>query len=534
MRMRLDAGAFSQQKRALLEKLLREKGIGAGAATRIPRRGSDEPAPLTHLQEGLWFLDQLEPGTATYNIPGATRIEGPLDAAAMERALREIVDRHEALRTVYREVGGEARQVVQPADGFELERRDLEPLPPEEREAEALRLAHEEARRPFDLAAGPVFRVQLLRLSPGEHVLVFCIHHIAADGWSFRVFTRELTELYQAFAAGRASPLAELPIQFADFAAWQRAQLVGDPLKRLLDFWRGYLDGAPKLELPRDRPRPPARREGGARGAHHPFALTAELSDRLRALGREVGSTPFVTLLSAFEVLLHTYSGQEDVVLGSPVACRNRTELEDLIGYFVNVLPFRTDLSGNPSFRELMGRVDVSVEQVHRHQDIPFGKLVEELKPPREAGVNPVYQVEFTLLTYEHAPAVYNYGFRSAVDVSLELGDLRLSPMDVESGVSKFDLVILLWDVASGIRGTFEYDRDLFDPATIERMAQRFEQLLARLVERPDERLADLRRSFGRPAPRARAGRASGPRRARRRAVGPLEGRPEGEGRRDG
>lgn len=516
MKIRNDAGGFSNEKRALLERMLAAKGLRRGAADRIPTRDSDEPAPLTHLQEGLWFLDRLDPGQATYNIPGATRIEGPLDVDALCRVLAEIVERHEVLRTVFPEFGGEPVQIVRPSD-FELVVRDLGQLPAAERESEALRLATDEARRPFDLCAGPVFRAELLRLSDVEHVLIFCIHHIVADGWSFRVFTNELTALYEAFSNGAPSPLAPLPIQFSDFAAWQREHLAGDELKRLLDFWERHLDGVPKLSLPHDHARP---RTSTMLGAHHSFALTAELSDRLRGLGRESGSTPFVTLLAAFETLLHTYSGQEDVVVGSPVACRSRSELEELIGYFVNVLPFRTDLSGNPTFRELMGRVDVAVEDVHRHQEIPFGKLVEELKPAREPGANPVYQVEFTLLTYEHAPAVYNYGFRSAVDVSLDLAGLRLSPMDVESGVSKFDLVILLWDVPGGIRGTFEYDAELFEAATIERMAARFLALLQYLVDHGDERLADLRARFGEAEKKPADGpRRMGPRRARRRAV---------------
>lgn len=531
MEIRRDTGAFSPEKRALLERMLRAKGIKGGAGATIPRRAGTEPAPLTHLQEGLWFLDRFDPGKATYNIPCATRIEGALDADALERALAVIVSRHEALRTAFPERDGRPVQLVQSGEGFELPRRDLGKLPEEEREREALRLATAEARRPFDLSAGPVFRAELLRKSEREHVLLFCIHHIVADGWSFRVFTHELTELYEAFVEGQESSLAALPIQFADFAVWQRGFLQGPELERLLGFWSKYLDGVATLELPTDRPRAQAPEAGGQ---HHSFALTAELSDRVRGLGREAGATPFVTLLAAFKSMFHTYSGQEDVVVGSPVACRTKTELEDLIGYFVNVLPFRTDLSGNPTFRELMGRVDASVEDVHAHQEIPFGKLVEELKPPREGRANPVYQVEFTLLNYEHAPAVYNYGFRSAVEVSLEIaGGLKLSPMEVESGVSKFDLVVLLWDVPSGISGTFEYDADLFDAATVAELASRFQGVLEHLVEHPEERLDGLRARFGASAAKTNQGpaagkrRSIGPGRARRRRVA-SEGNKEG------
>jgi hypothetical protein len=530
MELRLETGGFSPEKRALLDRLLREKGIQRGSDGAIPRRRSSEPAPLTHLQEGLWFLDRFDPGQATYNIPCATRLAGPLDARALERALAEIASRHEALRTVYPERGGRPVQVVLPAGSWSLAIRDLSGLGAAEREREVLRLATAEAARPFDLERGPLFRAELLRLSEREHVLLFCIHHIAADGWSFRVFTRELAELYAAFRAGRPSPLAPLPLQFGDYAAWQRALLEGPELERLLGFWRSYLAGVAALELPADRPRP-AR--PGARGRHHSFALPAELSERVRALGRAEGCTPFVTLLAVFKALLHAHSGQTDVVIGSPVACRSRSELEELIGYFVNVLPFRTDLGGDPTLRELIRRVDASVAQVHAHQELPFAKLVEELRPARQPGANPIYQVEFTLLSYEHAPAVYNYGFRSAVKVAHELaGGLELSPLEVESGVAKFDLVVLLWDVPAGISGTFEYDADRFDEATVVELARRYQRLLEIYVQRPELSLSGARAGLGLPAgsraePAARPARSAvAPAQARRRRVageGPSE-----------
>jgi len=484
----MDASAFSPERRRLLEELLRKKGIQRKAPDAIPPRVGDEPVRLSHLQEGLWFLDQLDPGQATYNIPCATRMRGRLDVAALEQTLNEILRRHEALRTRFPEKDGLPVQVVEPSARLELAVENLESLAAEEREAEALRLATEEAMSPFDLENGPVVRAKLLRLGPLEHVLVINFHHIVSDGWSMGVFTRELVALYEAFSKGEPSPLSEPPIQFPDFAAWQREWLKGENLERLLGFWRERLKDLELLELPLDLARP--ERPSG-RGAHHTFAVSTDLSDRLRALARQAEVTPFVALLSAFDVLLHSYSGQDDVVVGSPVACRTRSELEGLIGYFVNVLPFRVDLTGNPSFRELMERVDGTVEAVHANQDLPFGKLVEELQPPRRGG-NPVYQVEFTLLSPEHAPAVYGYGFRSAVDEVMQLGDLTLSPLTVESGVSKFDLVVLLWDAPVGIQGTFEYDADLFEPTTIRRMAERFQDLLAAVCEQPDERVGAL------------------------------------------
>lgn len=497
----VDPSQFSPEKRKLFEQLLRKRGIArtAGAAG-IPQRDPTGPARLSYLQEGLWFLDALDPGKATYNIPCATRIRGALDVGALERALGEMLARHESLRTTFPEQGGVPVQVVQPAAAFKLEVEDLTGLDAAAREERALARATDEAHTPFDLHAGPVFRAALLKLGAQEHVLVFGLHHIVSDGWSMGVITRELTSLYEAFAAGRPSPLAELPIQFSDFAVWQREWLQGERLDKLLAFWRQALDGVEDIQLPWDRPRSAKASEAGA---HHTFNFSPELSERLRALSREAEVTAFVVLLAGFEACLHTYSGQTDLVVGSPVACRNKSELEGLIGYFVNVLPFRTDLGGNPSFRELLDRVNMSVEDVHAHQDVPFGKLVEELKPRRTPGANPVYQVELTLLTQEHAPAIYGYGFRSAVEESLEIAGLRFSPLRVESGVSKFDIVVLGWDVPSGICGTFEYNADLFDAATIEALADRFVAVCERLVRAPDTRLASLTEQFPRHVPAA-------------------------------
>jgi len=501
MKPGMDLSGFSPEKRRLLEQLMRKKGVARRAGgTGIPRRDPTQPARLSYLQEGLWFLDALDPGKATYNIPCATRMRGALDVPALERALGEMIARHESLRTVFPARDGVPVQVVQEPVPFELDVEDLAQLDAAAREERALERATEEAHTPFDLTHGPIFRAALLKLGPQEHVLVFGLHHIVSDGWSMGVITRELTGLYEAFAAGQESPLAPLPIQFSDFAVWQRDWLQGERLEKLLAFWRKRLDGVADIALPWDRPRSGA---ASAEGRHHTFTFSKELSDRLRALGREAEVTAFVVLLAGFEACLHTYSGQEDIVIGSPVACRNKSELESLIGYFVNVLPFRTDLGGNPTFRELLDRVNVSVEEVHAHQDVPFGKLVEELRPRRTAGANPVYQVELTLLTQEHAPAIYGYGFRSAVEESLEIGGLRFSPLRVESGVSKFDIVVLAWDVPGGICGTFEYNADLFDAQTIQRLAERLTAVIELLVDAPETRLASLCEGFPRHTPLA-------------------------------
>ena len=493
--MNLDPGAFSEKKRRLLERLLKEKGVQRDPDASITPRADREKARQSFLQEGLWFLDRLDPGKATYNIPCAARLRGKLDTEALAHTFGALLERHEILRTRFPEIGGVPHQVVDPPRGFELPTRDLSGMPASEREAEALRIATEEARNPFDLTRGPVFRALLLKLGELEHVLVISIHHIVSDGWSMGVFTRDLIGLYEAFVQdpSRTAPLKPLAIQFADYAEWQRRWLTGARYERLFSFWKSRLDGCEQLVLPIDRPR--SAGSSGA-GAHHTFRITPELTERWRAFSKDAGATPFVALLAAFEVLLHTYSGQEDMVIGSPVANRNKSELEPLIGYFVNVLPFRTDLSGNPTFRELIERVRESVDSVHAHQEMPFSKLVEDLKPPRSPGANPIYQVEFTLLAPEHAPPVFGYGFRSPVQETHRMAGVTLHPMEVESGVSKFDLVVLLWDAPVGICGTFEYNPDLFDAATIEALAARFDTLVQRLIAAPDSRLATWRAEF--------------------------------------
>ncbi|HYH79110.1 MAG TPA: amino acid adenylation domain-containing protein, partial [Longimicrobium sp.] len=345
--------------------------------------------PLSFAQERLWFLDRLEPGSTTYNIPAAWRLGGALDAAALERALGEIVRRHEALRTVFAEVDGSPVQVIAPFGGFALPVEDLSG--DSDREAALGRRAGEEARRAFDLSAGPLFRAALLRLGDEDHVLLLSMHHIVTDGWSMGVLFRELSALYAAYREGGESPLADLAVQYADHAVWQREQLEGEVLDRQLSYWRERLAGAPELlELPADRPRPPVQTY---RGASVPVQLSPELLERLQALGRSEGATLYMTLLGAFQVLLSKYSGSEDVVVGSPIAGRTRGEVEELIGLFLNTLVLRTDLSGDPSFRELLGRVREATLGAYEHQEVPFEKLVAELQPERSLSHSPLFQV---------------------------------------------------------------------------------------------------------------------------------------------
>ncbi|MCA1603334.1 MAG: condensation domain-containing protein, partial [Acidobacteria bacterium] len=387
--------------------------------------------------------------------------------------------RHESLRTSFTVVDGSPVQVIAPTLSVELPVIDLSGLPEAEREAEARRLTTAEAQRPFDLARGPVFRVSLLRLNDEQHVLLITMHHIVSDGWSIGVFMRELTALYEAFSQGQPSLLGELPIQYADYAIWQREWLAGEQLERQLSYWRKQLGSSlPELELPTDRPRPAVQ---SYRGATQRATLSKELTKQLRALSQREGVTLFMTLLAAFQTLLMRYSGQEDIVIGSPIANRNRIETEGLIGFFVNTLVLRTELSGNPTFRELVGRVKEVTLGAYAHQDLPFEKVVEELHPERTLSQNPLFQVVFQLM---NAP-------RS----SLKLSGLTLgSQGGTESGTAKFDLSLFVYERAEGegLPCLLEYSTDLFNASTIERMLGHFQVLLEGIVANPNQRLCEL------------------------------------------
>jgi amino acid adenylation domain-containing protein len=432
---------------------------------------------LSFAQERLWFLDQLRPGDISYNLPFALRLRGALDVGALERSLGEIVRRHDALRTVFREQGGTPRQVVAPFGGFRLTRKDLSPLPAHAREAEVQReLVAEATARPFDLSTGPLFRVSLLRLGAQEHVLILSQHHIVSDGWSMGVLYRELSALYEAYREGRESPLPELGVQYADYAVWQREQVEGEVLERQLAYWRERLAGAPELlELPTDRPRPPVQTY---RGATVPVAFSPELLERLQALGRSEGATLYMTLLGAFQVLLSRYSGSEDIVVGSPIAGRTRREVEELIGFFINTLVLRTDLGGDPSFREVLGRVREATLGAYAHQEVPFERLVAELQPERSLSHTPLFQVILTLQTAG-----------GGIDA---LPGLEVSPVEAERVSAKFDLSLELTPTARGLRGGLTYPTDLFERGTVERMLGHLEQVLEQVAADADVRLSEL------------------------------------------
>ncbi|HEX8559851.1 MAG TPA: amino acid adenylation domain-containing protein, partial [Pyrinomonadaceae bacterium] len=419
--------------------------------------------PLSFAQQRLWFLHQLEPAGAAYNMPVAFRLSGRLDVSALERALNEMVSRHEILRTTFDVLDEQPVQLVSAAaQTLTPALMDLSALPATEREAEAARLAEEEVGRPFDLGAGPLLRALLLRLGAEEHVLLLTAHHIISDGWSQGVLIGELGVLYEAFAAGRESPLPPLPIQYADFAEWQRGWLQGEELERQLAYWRGRLAGAPpSLELPTDRARPPAQSFNGARES---FALSRELSSRLAELSLREDATLYMTLLAAFKVLLSRCAGQSDIVVGTPVANRGREELEGLVGFFVNTLALRTDLSGDPTFLELLGRVREVCLGAYAHQDAPFEMLVEELRPVRDASRNPLFQVMFAL--------------QNTPEPAFGQSELVASPFEVKTGRAQFDLTLDAAEADGQIQCSLVYNTDLFDARTVRLMAERFRVLL--------------------------------------------------------
>ena len=426
--------------------------------------------PTSFAQRRLWFLDQFEPGSPYYNIPSAVRLRGKLNVRALERSVDAIVERHESLRTTFAMVDGEPVQVISPRSNVKLAVADLRDIPEDLREKEALELANREARRPFNLATGPLFRVTLLILDEEDTVLLLTMHHIVSDGWSMGVLIEEISTLYDAFSKGKPSPLPELPIQYADFAEWQREWLSGAVLEEQLSYWKEKLgDIPPVLELPTDRPRPAVQT---SRGSEESIVLPRDLTDRLKALGKEEGATLFMTLLAAFKVLLYRYTGQEDISVGTPIANRNRGELERLIGFFVNTLVLRTDLSGEPSFRELLRRVREVALGAYAHQDLPFEMLVEALSPERDMSHNPLFQVMFIL---QNAPVK-----------AKALHDVTLERLEVKTTTSTFDLTMAVAESVSGLSVSVEYNTDIFDAATIRRFLRHYWRLLEEVVADPE------------------------------------------------
>ncbi len=389
--------------------------------------------PTSFAQQRLWFLEQLDPGKSTYNMLYAVRFETCLNLDALVQSLNDIVRRHEPLRTTFSTTDGQPVQVIAKKMSVELPVIDLSELSPSDREQEMRSWSEREAGQPFDLAAGPLLRARLLRLADDENVLLIALHHIVSDGWSMGVLFRELATLYEAFSNHQTITIPELPVQYADYAAWQRDWLQGEELEDQVSYWKKQLDGAPVvLDLATDRPRPPIQTFAGARRY---TALSESLVQRLRALSNREGVTLFMTLLAAFDVLLWRYSGQDDVVVGTPIAGRNRSELEGLIGFFANTLPLRVDVSGNPRFRELLGRVREIALDAYAHQDIPFDKLVEVLRPERSLSQTPLFQVIFA---FENSSPTQ------------EFPGLNMKWLEVDRGTSRCDLSLFTATRSSG------------------------------------------------------------------------------------
>ena len=461
-----------------LEQQQREAGGEGRSGEKMPglvRVSREQSLPLSFAQERMWFIDQLEPGSATYNIPVGYLLKGILNKEALKQSLNEIVRRHEVLRTVFPTQDGKAVQKIVAEMPLVINEVDLSEFPAEKRLSEAQAQARKEAETPFDLAHGPLVRVKLLRMSCDEHVLLATMHHIVSDGWSMIVLRREFGLLYQAYATGASYPLEEVTIQYADYAMWQRNWLQGRVLEEQLGYWRKQLAEVTALELPTDKPRPVVLSESGA-------DIIVEIGEResgkLRSLARSENSTVFMVLLAVLDTLLWRYSGQNDIAVGTGIANRTRTETEGLIGFFVNTLVLRLNIQGSSSARELLSRVRHTTLEAYRYQDVPFEKLVEDLQPERDLGRMPLFQVALVLQNFSTQ--------------KLSLPDLELQSFDPVQSAAKTELRFLLDDTGPTLKGSITYAIDLYEPETIVRMADHWKQLLAEFVTHLDRPLSEL------------------------------------------
>jgi len=457
---------LSPAKLALLERRLAKRGASNGLT--IPRRDPREPDQLSFAQWRLWFLEQLRPDTNTWNTPIAARLSGPLDYRALRGALAIVVQRHATLRTVFVVPSGHQPQLV-------LSDREVDLAVVDVDAAEVERLVEEEVRQPFDLSTDLMVRARVLRVGAEDHLLVLVAHHIACDGWSKGLLVAELCTTYDALCAGVEPVLPELPIEYADFSAWQRRWLTGETLERLVAYWKERLQGhAPSIELPTDRPRP-ARQ--AFRGAIERLTVPADVVDAATALGRGEGATLFMTMLGAFKALLHAHSGQEDILVGSPAAMRNLPELEGIVGFFANTLVYRTDLSGRPSFRTLLGRVRETALGALAHQDLPFETIVQAVNPPRDPSRNPLVQVNLRV---------------EGREPEVRLAGVRSEPLVLDPGIARFDLAIELGVTDDGLEGYLEYDSALFDQSTALTFACDFREILEAVIASPDQPIPEL------------------------------------------
>ena len=466
---------LSPAKRAFLEMKLKEKNRAIGVGPRIARRAITAPTPLSFAQERLWFLDQLEPDSRAYNQPKLVRLEGTLDRDALQKAFDAMVARHEVLRTTFDKGGEHPVQIVSECRTVELPMIDISDLTGEKQDTKLQEIVQELSDRRFNLSKDLMLRGALLKLGPIEHGLLIVTHHIASDGWSSGILWRELVTLYEAFSRGEPNPLPELEIQYADYSVWQRQRLQGELLETQLSYWKQQLSKLRPLELPTDRARPVIQ---SYRGAKESYQFSRSLSDALGALSRKEGGTLFMTLLAAFQTLLYRYTGQDDIAVGSPIAGRARPEIEGLIGFFVNMLVLRSDMSSNPSFCELLAQVRKAALGAYEHQDVPFEKLVEVLHPDRDLSRSPLFQVMFA--------------FQNIPRQSRDLPGLVVSPVDIKNETAKYDLSLYMWDEPKGLVARLEYNTDLFDVASMKRLLGNFETLLESIVRNPQKTISEL------------------------------------------
>ena len=466
---------FEAPTPAALTQLLKSESNGSSLPL-LRRHSGRDRFPLSLSQQRLWFIEQFEPGNTLYHIPLAMRLQGQLSVAALEKAFRVLIARHETLRTAFAVIDDEPRQIVSATFSFALQLKDLRDLPEQEREATAITLASHYTQEPFDFTQPPLLRASLLQLAAREHILTIVMHHMISDGWSVGVMMHELSVAYEAAARGMAAELKELPIQYGDYAVWQREWLSGATQEKLLHYWRKRLSGLRLLELPADYVRPPVQTFHGAR---EPFALPPDLTAALRNLNRQEGVTLFVLLLAGFAALLARYAGQDEIVVGTSSAGRNSREHEALIGFFANTLVLRIDASGDPSFRTLLTNSRETVLDAYAHQDLPFEKLTEELQPDRDLSRTPLFQVMFELQNTPTQPA-------------LQLPGLEVSMVQLPSRTTKFDLTLSVFEGAETLMGSIEYNTALFAPDTIKRMAGHYQTLLSSAIADPDQRVSEL------------------------------------------
>lgn len=467
---------LSPEKRELLELMLKEKGVDVFDSKIVSKGRKTNKFPLSFGQQRLWFLDQLDPGTPLYNNPATVVLKGKVNIPALEKALNEIIQRHEVLRTTFATENEQPIQVINDEMPIKLERIDLRHLPAAEREAAAMNLAKEEAQKPFDLTTGPLFRVTLMQLASQEYLMLLVMHHIVSDGWSLSIFIQEVAILYKVLAAGHPSPLPDLQVQYADFAHWQRQWMQGKVLDEQISFWKEQLKNAPPvLNLPLDHPRPNYQ---STHGTTYFFGFSDQLRLSIEALAKKEDVTKFMIYLAAFDAFLHRITSQNEICVGTPIAGRNRKETESLIGFFVNTLVMRTDLSGNPTVRELLKRVKQAAVGAYGHQDIPFETLVEKLQPERDMAISPFFQVMFVHL--------------DTTAQTLRLPDITIEPRQIDSGTAKFDLTFVIEENEEKLAGQIVYNTDLFEPETIERMAAQFQILFEGLAKDVEQRISDL------------------------------------------